>query len=247
LCDWNHETGWSRHQHFGMSRVWLDQVLLDPQSWSHHTVLGNRQVDSLKAWLRTCGIKDRTGRLTRLGKQFVNRGSSCLPLWELLWVNVVFNFPTARWYAALEGQEWTTTELRLLLRVAVPRLGEWTASNAIMELAGLLERTPVGTELGQGQVLKKRPRKIIRVGCKPCDAAIVYSMDRLFVRQGDTRLFWNSNLTWPWVVLRCSRQFVWERLTSIEQDHFCLDTYGITLAKEDKEGWPCGDIMTTLL
>ncbi|WP_177223976.1 hypothetical protein [Neomoorella thermoacetica] len=43
---------------------------------------------------------------------------------------------------------WTTTELKALLRQAVPLLAERTAANAIMELAGPLERTPVSSELG---------------------------------------------------------------------------------------------------
>ncbi|MGB4331675.1 MAG: hypothetical protein WBI65_01595 [Dethiobacteria bacterium] len=247
MYDWNSETGWARHYIFGLRREWLDMVLLDPQGWSHHTILGNRQVDSLKVWLRTSGIQDRSGKFTFLGEQFVSQGSNCLPLWELLWVNVVFNFPTARWYVTLEGKEWTTTGLVELLQVTIPRLANRTVSNAVMELTGLLERTPVGTELKQGQVLKRRPREIARAGCKPSDAAIVHSMGRLFLQQGGTRLLWNSNLAWPWIVFRCSRQFVWERLTSLDKGYFCLDEHGVTLCKENKEGWNCGDMMTTLL
>jgi len=247
LYDWSSETGWARHSIFGLRHEWLDQVLLDPEGWCHRTTLGNRQVDSLRVWLRTGGIKERSGKLTFLGEQFISRGSSHLPLWELLWVNVVFNFPTARWYVTLEGKEWTTTGLIELLQVAIPRLANRTVSNAIMELAGLLERTPVGTELGQGQVQKSLPRKIARIGCRPRDTAIVYSLGRLFLQQGNTWLPWNKELVWPWTVFRCSRQFVWERLTSIEQDYFSLDEHGVTLRKEDKEGWLCGDIPTTLL
>lgn len=247
MYDWGSETGWARHNIFGLRREWLDMVLSVPQEWSRRTVLGNRQVESLKVWLRTCGIKDRSGELTRLGKQFVSRGSSDLPLWELLWVNVVFSFPTAHWYVTLEKDEWTTTGLIESLQATVPRLANRTVSNAIMELAGLLEQTPVGTELGQGQVLGGRPRKIVRVGSKPCDVAIVHSMGRLYLKQGQTRLLWDSNLTWPWTVFGCSRSFVWERLTTMEQDYFCLDEFGVTFRKEDKEWWTCGNIITTLL
>ncbi|WP_161485000.1 hypothetical protein [Neomoorella mulderi] len=50
----------------------------------------------------------------------------------MLWVNVVFAFPTARWYAHLGPGAWTITELKALLRQAMPRLAERTATNAIM-------------------------------------------------------------------------------------------------------------------
>jgi hypothetical protein len=229
-----------------MRYEWLEQALQNPDSWEHSTTLGNRQVDSLKTWLRTCGIKDYSGFLTVLGQKFIKRGCNHLPLWELLWINVVFNFPTACWYTTLEEYEWTTTSLRALLHTVVPRLGKWTISNAIMELAGLLERTPVGTELGQGQVFKERPRRIVRTGHKPSDTAIRYSLCRLFHKEKQQRLEWNSVLTWPWVVFGCRRSFIWNRLTTTNHEYFSIDENGIVSNMEPKEGWQCGDMMTTL-
>ena len=181
-----------------------------------------------------------------MGQEFIRCGCRHLPLWELLWVNVVFNFPTARWYVTLQENKWSTTDLRALLHLSVPRLGKWTISNAIMELAGLLERTPVGTELGQGQVSKDRPRQIVRTGNKPCDAAIVHSMLRLFDKGGCHHLQWNSDLIWPWVVFGCERDFVWQRLTSTKLDYFSIDEHGIVLNKQSEGAWQCGDIMTIL-
>lgn len=247
MHNWSRGTGWARHNIFGLRHNWLDQVLQDPEGWPFDTTLGNRQVDSLKVWLRTCGIKDKAGQLTFLGREFIYRGSGHLPLWELLWVNVVFNFPTARWYILLEDNRWTTTRLRELLLVTIPHYADRTISNAIMELAGLLERTPVGTELGQGKVERGRPRQIVRVGHNPGDAAIWYSLIRLFQQKEKERLLWNQNLIWPWLVFRCSRSFVWGRLTSKEQECFSLDECGITFNLEREEARKCGDIITTLL
>ena len=247
MYNWTVKTGWARHSIFGLRHKWLDQVLMDPEGWHNHTVLGNRQVDSLKMWLKTCAIKDQSGYLTPLGKEFISRGSSYLPLWELLWVNVVFNFSTACWYISLEGKEWETTVLINLLQVAVPRLARRTISNAIMELAGLLEKTPIGTELGQGQVFKGRPRVIVRTGHNPSDAAILHSINLLFQQQHRKRLLWDNHFMWPWTVFRCSRKFVWGRLTSIEQEFFCFDEQGVAFNIEDEGGWKCGDIITTLL
>lgn len=247
MFKWSCEKGWSRHQHFGLRRDWLDLYLANRQGWRQSSILGNRQVESLEAWLKTSGIEDRGGRLTPLGEQFIAKGTTCRSLWELLWVNVVFNFPTARWYVHLGRGEWTTAELKSLLRAVVPRLAEWTVSNAIMELAGLLERTPVGNELGQGYVMEGRPRRLIRRGAEPCDAAIVHALGQLYVQQGQTRLPWDSDSTWPWVVFGCSRRFVLERLAIIDQNCFDIDEQGVTIRVEDKEWWQCGGMTISLL
>ena len=187
------------------------------------------------------------GKLTPLGEQFIARGTDCASLWELLWVNVVFNFPTARWYAHLGQGEWTTKELKSLLRETVPRLAERTVSNAITELAGLMERTPVGDELGQGYVVGKRPRRLIRRGGKPCNAAIAHALVRLYLQQSQRRLPWDGDFTWPWVVFACSRQYVLERMISMDQDLFEIDEEGVTIRMVDKEEWQCGGTIITLL
>lgn len=195
MFSWNYETGWARHGIFGLRREWLDVYFADRKGWRNRPALGNRQVDSLAAWLRTAGIEDSSGRLTPLGERFAVEGAAHYALWELLWVNVVFGIPIACWYAHLGQGEWTTTELKLLLRASVPRLADRTVSNAIMELAGLLELTPVGDDLGQGHVMQGRPRRLVRRGVEPCDAAIVHSLGRLYLQQGQTGLPWDSDLT----------------------------------------------------
>ncbi|MGB9791715.1 MAG: hypothetical protein ACPLTR_03960 [Thermacetogeniaceae bacterium] len=247
MIDWGSEKGWSRHQHFGLRRLWLDLYFAERREWRRHSSLGNRQVESLQVWLKTTGIEDREGELTPLGEQFAVRGTACLPLWELVWVNVVFNFPTGRWYAHLGRGEWTTTELKLLLRQTVPRLADWTVSNAVMELVGFLEQTPVGSELAQGAVVGRRPRRIVRRGWEPSDAAIVHALGRLYLQQGRTLLLWEEKLTWPWVVFGCRREIVLERLVFMEQNCFEVGEKGITIRIEDKEWWQCGVTAISLL
>ena len=136
---------WARHQHFGLRSEWLALYLGEPQEWPRTGGLGVRQVQSLRAWLRTTGLVDRRGRETRLCHPFHRTWPESLLAWQLLWANVVFNFRTAAWYVFHAGiGVWTTTELRSRLGEAVPRLAKRTVSNAVLELAGLLERTPGG-------------------------------------------------------------------------------------------------------
>jgi len=243
LADWSPTSGWARHSIFGLRQEWLELYLSKPREWRLGTTLGNRQLDSLAMWLRTGGVEDRMGRQTALGKQFAMRGTAYSPLWELLWANVVSSFPTARWYVHLGTGAWTTTQLKAMLREAVLRLADRTVSNAITELVGLLERTPIGSELGQGEVSSERPRRVTRRGRQPGDAAILHYLQQLCLQQDGGRLEWSSPLTWPWTVFGCSREFVLERLTALDREGLIeVDEHGVTL----HGGWQqCTDTRTS--
>lgn len=83
------ETGWARHQHFGLRQEWLDLYLADKKGWPQMGLLGNRQVESLAVWLKTAGLVDKSGQTTWLDSLFTAHGTSNTKLWQLLWVNVV--------------------------------------------------------------------------------------------------------------------------------------------------------------
>jgi len=245
---WSSEKGWARHSTFGLSYEWLSMYLNDPKGWRNHCLLGNKQIESLNSWLKTTGLEERHGHLTSFGQHFIDKGIDFYPLWEILWTNVVFNFTTARWYAHLGCGEWTTKELKMLLKTEVSRLADRTVSNAVIELTSFLERTPVGYELGQGSVTESRPRSIKRLGlAAPCDAAIVHALRRLYLQQGQRKLFWDENLTWPWVVFGCSRQFTTERLTAMDKSFFDFNEKYLIIRNVNEEWYKCGDILNTLL
>lgn len=229
MTNWSKQTGWAKHSIFGLRKEWLDHYISCPDTWQIGS-LGNRQVDSLAMWLKTAGIVDSSGSLTRFGRQFRSAGTNCTSFWEVLWGNVVFSFPTAHWYVRLGLGTWTTKGLRILLERSVPRLAQRTVSNAIMELVGLLERTPVGTQLGQGQVTRDKPRKVTRVGNDPSDIAIAQCVLNLHAQQGKRELHWSDDLTWPWIVYGSTKRYILSRLVSMECDYFDITEQG-TLAK----------------
>jgi len=209
-------------------------------------LLGNRQVDSLAVWLETAGLVNKPGQPTWLNKIFTVRGTGSLDLWQLLWVNVVFNFPTARWYIRLGLGEWTTSQLRSLLLTVIPDFAERTVSNAVMELVGLLERTPVGRELGQGEVSGGRPRRVTRRGMLPVDAAIMMAIGRLYLQEERPYLAWEDDLVWPWTVFGCARQAILPRLLDLHQNDIEITETGLIIRNLDREWWECGIILTTL-
>ncbi len=206
--------GWAAHSTFGLRQEWLALCLAEPQTWPQSQTLGNRQVESLRVWLKTAGLIDRNGRKTALWELFQQKGIASLLGWQILWINVTFNFPTARWYVtAFPSGTWRVDELNIALQQSVPRLASRTIHNAILELVGLLERTPVGKELGQGIVTPGRPRRVTRVGYPHPDwEAVAWALERLFREEGRQTLGLEEDLLWPWVIFGCSQKVIIQQL-----------------------------------
>ncbi|MBC7325899.1 MAG: hypothetical protein H5T99_11405 [Moorella sp. (in: Bacteria)] len=239
--------GWSRHQQFGLRQEWLELYLDRPHAWEAAGALGNRQVQALKVWLKTAGLVDGGGRETFLASLFRAQGMEAVLPWELVWTNVVFNFPTAAWYVTGPATgEWTTGELTELLLRDVPRLAKRTACNAVMELVGLLERTPVGRRLNQGAVLPGRPRHIRRLGHNyPTAAAILYATWRLFVREKRERLGLEENILWPWTVFGCRRDYALQKIILAGSQWFTVTDDGLLAQNIPGEVQLCGFMLTT--
>lgn len=92
-----------------------------------------------------------------------------------------------------------------------------------------------------------RPRRLVRRGDQPSDAALIYALGRLYLQQGQARLPWSADLAWPWVVFGCIRQYVLERLTVVDQEYFIIDESGVTIYMAEKGERLCGDIVTSWL
>jgi hypothetical protein len=222
-------TGWKKHETFGLRKEWVHVYLSSPRSWFESSELGNRQVQSLQAWIRTSGFIDAHGHETDLYRMFQEKGTEYRLAWEILWVNVVFNWPTARWYiSSVDKGMWTTTELVNMLCKAAPQLAKRTVQDAILELVGLLQHTPVGSELGQGEVSSSRPREIKRRGLPdPSWEAIYQAFSRLLEEEGRKQLGLNENLLWPWLVFGCSRDQVIKEILITEDERIALDDKNI--------------------
>lgn len=233
-------TGWNNHRNFGLRQEWLELCLAEPDTWPQANMLGNRQVMSLRVWLKTAGLVDHQGRQTPLWELFRQEGTGFLPAWEKLWVNVVFNFPTARWYVTHRGLgSWTVRELHTWLQRDVPHLASRTAYNALLELVGLLERTPVGHKLGQGEVAPGRSRLVTRQGYpRPSGAAVNLALERLFQEQHRGKLsLANEGLLWPWVIFGCPKPVILSQLLLNKRGEFLLaEQHVIRVPEEERTG-----------
>ena len=210
---WTGYKGWSKHQHFGLRKEWLDLWLERPIDWEKKGALGNRQVESLKVWLRTTGLVDRQGLETPLALVFRERGSSWLEGWQILWVNTVFSFPTARWYVStFHHGKWKIKDLQHALQEILPHHSPRTVYNSLLELVGLLERTPIGKDLGQGEVLREKGRTgrtVTRKGLHyPSWAAIKRALQLLKKETSSDLIPFDDSLLLPWKIFASDRQYV---------------------------------------
>ncbi len=198
--------GWARHQGFGMRLEWLHLYLDQPRTWRDKRVLGPNQDIALRAWLTaTCRLQEPSGSETALARLFRGDPQDVALAWQLLWANVTSSFPTAGWYVYEMGiGSWSTPDLDQALARSIPRLSGHTVNNAIMELVGTLERTPIGTSLGQGIVTPGRPRRVKRVGlASPAPLALAYALRLAFLAEHRTVLHLDEGILWPWTVYGC--------------------------------------------
>jgi len=88
-----------KYQSFGLREVWLYDFLNNMDNWFENNNLGNKQVESMRAWLIDAGLINKKKKPT----QFSNYLKSLYPnkinlIWELIWVNLYYSSNLCRFY-----------------------------------------------------------------------------------------------------------------------------------------------------
>jgi len=216
--------GWKKHQGFGLRKEWISLYLHNPDNWEENNNLGVRQVESLKSWIKTCELDRESQNI--LFRLFLEKGTEDLLCWEILWVNVVFNFPTALWFIKNIGYgEWDIKEILTRMHKNLSHLSLRTVQDAVYELIGMFERTPIGKDLGQGEVHKEKNRRyIIRNGLLyPNYKSVIYSFIKLFEREKEDRLCLSDDLVWPWEIFLCEKSFITKSVILYGNQFFDID------------------------
>ncbi len=208
---------WAPHRTFGLREEWVALFLSSPTAWQSSSSLGPQQISALEAWLITCGLADSNGMPSALAWR-ISRGPALLG-WELAWVNAVFSFHPSWHYVRLTRDADMTASMFAHQQTAMfPRRSTRTIWDGVLELIGTLERTPIGTELGQGIVSATRPRRVRRVGlADPRAESLGHAMRRLFQHERRWELRLEEDLVWPWVVFGCDAEEALLGLGSAQQ------------------------------
>jgi len=177
--------GLNRYQSFGMRKTWLEEYFRDPENWWHKNGLGNRQFEAMRVWLREAEIV-AGNKITPLGERLRELGAENPFTWAVVWTNLARSSTLVGWYVynVPWGSSFSKKELVDLIDES---LAQRSRENAVTALVGLLKDTPLGKELGLGEVLIKGKQTIsvTKRGWERVPApAVLYALYRYAERIG---------------------------------------------------------------
>ena len=169
----------SRYGTFGIHGEWLEDFLCNPEDYWTSKILGNKQYDSFKAWLKDAEVIDAKCNLTAFGDFCVeNYTDQSFLIWEIIWVNLVYNNALVEWFANTIKPNQTFAK-SLLDELALDYFGtKFTHSSVVYAMGALLQvfkYAPFGEDMKQGQSQGKNG--YLRMAYdEVSDTAIAYSL-----------------------------------------------------------------------
>ena len=174
--------GMNPYQHFGLRQAWLEHFMNEGLDCFGQGVLGNRQYDALKVWLKECGIiavnKDKSLFITELGQKLTEFGPYNPFTWSIIWANLSYNSVITKWYC-LNAEIGATYEKADLVLMIGEGYTKSSRDNAITALTEMLRQSPIGSSIQQGIPieLKKNTYSYLRAGWEmPHAVALLYSL-----------------------------------------------------------------------
>ena len=169
----------SKYGTFGIHEEWVEEFLSDPESFWTCNSLGNKQVDSFKAWLKDAEFIDSKCKLTELGtfcsENYIDQSDL---IWEIIWVNLVHNNALIDWYVN-EIKVNQTFAKPLLDELAMEAFGaSFSRSSVVYSMGALLQvfkYSPIGEDMGQG-VVQGKNNYLRMAHDSVSDVAIAYSL-----------------------------------------------------------------------
>ncbi len=180
------------YQEFGIRREWLHEFFHSADEWFHRNTLGNRQFDAMMNWLRHAEVITRTKnglQITELGEKLRRMGADDPLTWAIIWVNLIRNSTPVRWYVLNVPWGTSLAKSRIVAKMAenFPQQKS-TRNNAATALLELLQKTPLGGELGMGLKegdKRKGDQMIYKKGWEtPHSTALLYSLYRYAEKTG---------------------------------------------------------------
>ena len=175
--------GMNRYQHFGLRRPWLEHFFEHKEECFTMGVLGNRQYDALKVWVKEAnlltatGKGDKSGVTTPLFDKLQPLGAGNPLTWAVIWTNLAYNSIIVRWYMlhAPAGEIYDKNDLVFLLG---DDYSKSTRDNAVTALLETFRHSPIGTVLKQGiPIPNGNSSKYSKQGWNSPDAvAILYAL-----------------------------------------------------------------------
>ena len=150
--------GLNPYQHFGLRQAWMEHFMSEGVSCFDKKVLGTRQYDALKVWLRECNMvtydkKSKSVSISPLGNKLIQMGAYNPLVWAVIWANLCYNSTICHWYC-LNAEIGATYEKGDLVVMLGENSSKSNRENAVTALAETLRFSPIGDALKQGLPLE---------------------------------------------------------------------------------------------
>jgi len=175
--------GMNRYQHFGLRREFLEHFFEYKSECFNMGVLGNRQYDALKVWLREAELLNpnnkgnKSGTPTELFEKLEPLGPFNPVVWAIIWTNLAYNSIICKWYMLYvpSGEVYEKSDLVFMLG---DDYSQSTRDNAITALLETFRHSPIGSTLKQGiPISVGASYKFSKQGWEsPSAIAILYSL-----------------------------------------------------------------------
>ena len=175
--------GMNRYQHFGLRQEFLEHFFEYKTDCFSMKVLGTRQYDALKVWLKEAELINPTnkgqnaGAPTELFYKLESLGPYNPLTWAVIWTNIAYNSIICKWYMlyTTPGEVYEKNDLIFMLG---DDYSKSTRDNAVTALFETLRFSPIGNVLKQGLPISiGNSYKYARQGWESADAiAILYSL-----------------------------------------------------------------------
>jgi len=173
--------GFGRYLTFGMREEWLLDFLSNLDDWFENNNLGNKQLDSMKAWLLDAELIDKKKQHTQLAyilSEICSKNKNLI--WEIVWVNLYYNSSPCKVFT--DYIEWSSSlrvgDFMEIVYGVDESLSERTIKSGISSLLNMFENSPLGKELKIGVIEKKgRERYVKKIGTDDIHPlAVAYSL-----------------------------------------------------------------------
>lgn len=149
--------GMNRYQHFGLRQAWLEHFMSEGIDCFTMGLLGNRQYDSLKVWLKEAGLienKEKAIYITQLGEKLADFGAYDPKTWAIIWANLSYNSVICKWFCLNVGIGESYEKNDLVARIG-DSYSVSTRDNAVTSLIEIMRLSPIGASIAQGITISK--------------------------------------------------------------------------------------------
>ena len=175
--------GMNPYQHFGLRQAWVEHFMSEGVECFGQGVLGNRQYDALKVWLKESQIlesnsKNKSLSITPIGEKLIKFGPYKPITWAVIWANLAYNSTICHWYC-LNAEIGATYEKGDIVVMLGENGSKSSRDNAITALTETLRQSPIGSAIKQGVAMEitKNTYSYLRAGWDyPHAAALLYAL-----------------------------------------------------------------------